>query len=530
MSADRNARVSYRFGAFTVHPDSLELWKNGRRLKLREQPFRILVALLERPGDLISREELRRQLWPEHTFVDFDKGLNTAVNKLREILCDSASQPRFVETVPRHGYRFVAAVERAGPAEEPLTEARLAGARTATKAMSADPAKRPALWLATAICLLLVAGGTAIYFWRHTPGMRSHKQWTQLTALDATVQPTLSPDGRMLAFIRGQGTFFGSGEIYTKLLPGGEPVQLTHDRLPKMRPVFSPDGTRIAYTVVDRNFAWDTWIVPVLGGEPRLWLRNASGLEWKDERRLLFSEIRGELHMGIVTAAELRTDSRDVYFPAHERGMAHRSSLSPDGKWIVLTEMDNSGLLPCRVVPFDGSSPGRQVGPANGECLDAAWSRDGRWVYLNSNAGGTYHIWRQRFPEGPPEQITSGPTDESGIIVAPDGASILTSVGFTTSKVWIHDEKGEREITLEGSAYFPSGSHHAGHVFSPDGRKLYCLVSGQPARSSGTELWAIDLQSGAREPMFPGVAITGGYDISADGKEVAFVYSLFPRR
>ena len=143
-----------------------------------------------------------------------------------------------------------------------MTEARLAGARTATQAMSSGPAKRPALWLATATCLLLGAGGTAIYFWRHTPGVRSHEQWIQLTALDAAVQPTLSPDGRMLAFIRGPGTFFGSGEIYTKLLPGGEPVQLTHDRLPKMRPVFSPDGTRIAYTVVDRNFAWDTWIVP----------------------------------------------------------------------------------------------------------------------------------------------------------------------------------------------------------------------------------------------------------------------------
>lgn len=523
MSAERNDHVRYRFGDFAVHPDALELRKNGTRLKLREQPFRILVTLLERPGDLVTREELRRQLWPEHTFVDFDKGLNTAVNKLREVLCDSASQPQFVETVPRHGYRFVAAVERVGPAEESSAKLGVTNVRTEPPATPAGPARWRAFWAAIAVCLLLGIGATAPFLRRNNSQVGSSAKWTQLTALDTAVQPALSPDGRMLSFIRGQGTFFGREEIYVKLLPDGEPVRLTNDQLPKMRPVFSPDGSRIAYTVVDKNFGWDTWTVPVLGGEPRLWLRNASGLEWTDKGRLLFSEKRIGLHMGIVTAAEPRTDSRDVYFPSHERGMAHRSSLSPDGKWIVLTEMDNSGFLPCRVVPIDGSSQGRQVGPPSGACLDAAWSKDGSWLYLNSNAGGTYHIWRQRFPEGTPEQITSGPTDESGIFVAPDGASILTSVGFTSSKVWVHDENGEREVLLEGSAYLPSGSHHAGRIFSPDGRKLYCLVSRPTSGSSGAELWEIDVRSGAAERMFTGIAADGGYDISADGKQVAFV-------
>ena len=117
-------------------------------------------------------------------------------------------------------------------------------------------------------------------------------------------------------------------------------IQLTHDRLPKMRPIFSPDCSRLAWTVVDRNFSWDTWTVPVLGGEPRLWLRNASGLEWTDARHILFAEIRGGLHMGLILASETRTEARDIYFPLHERGMAHRASVSPDGKWIVFTEME----------------------------------------------------------------------------------------------------------------------------------------------------------------------------------------------
>ncbi len=119
----------------------------------------------------------------------------------------------------------------------------------------------------------------------------------------------------MLAFIRSHSTFFGPGQVYVKILPDGEPVQLTHDNLKKMSPMFSPDGTRIAYTVVDPQFNWDTWVVPVLGGEPQLWLRNASDLVWTGPRQVLFSEIKTVSHMGIVTADESRIGEHDVYLP-----------------------------------------------------------------------------------------------------------------------------------------------------------------------------------------------------------------------
>jgi Tol biopolymer transport system component len=94
----------------------------------------------------------------------------------------------------------------------------------------------------------------------------------------------------MLAFIRSQSTFIGPGQVYVKLLPDGEPIALTHDDLPKMGPVFSPDGGRIAYTVNDGN-SWDTWEVSAIKGEPRRWLRNASGLTWVGPGDLLFSEV-----------------------------------------------------------------------------------------------------------------------------------------------------------------------------------------------------------------------------------------------
>ena len=101
-----------RFGVFEVNLVAGELRKGGARIRLQEQPFQVLALLLERPGDVVSREEIRQQLWPADTFVDFDHSLNTAVNKLREALGDSASSPRYVETVARRGYRFLAPVER----------------------------------------------------------------------------------------------------------------------------------------------------------------------------------------------------------------------------------------------------------------------------------------------------------------------------------------------------------------------------------------------------------------------------------
>src|SRR6202047_1633219 len=113
-SSNREARL-LRFGVFEVDLTAGELRKNGARIRLQEQPFQVLTALLQNAGQVVTRDELREKIWPADTFVDFDHSLNTAVNKVREALGDSASSPRFVETLARRGYRFLAAVERANP-------------------------------------------------------------------------------------------------------------------------------------------------------------------------------------------------------------------------------------------------------------------------------------------------------------------------------------------------------------------------------------------------------------------------------
>lgn len=356
------------------------------------------------------------------------------------------------------------------------------------------------------------------YLLLRSPGKPADRsQWVQITNLpDAVSQPALSADGRMLAFIRGPDTFVAPGEIYVKMLPNGEAVQLTRDHSQKMSPAFSPDGNRIAYTVVSAQNRWDTWLTPVIGGSPRLWLTNASGLVWSDEKKILFSEIKNNiLHMAVVAAEESRVGERDIYVPPNTTGMAHRSYPSPDGKWVLLVEMDQGLWLPCRLVPMDGGSSGKQVGPPGAGCTFAAWSPDGIWMYLSSSAGGAFHIWRQRFPDGQPEQITSGPTEEEGIAMMPDGRSFITAVGMKQSSVWMHDSSGERQISLEGYSYDPK--------LSPDGKRLcYRILKGGAFASlnSGTsELRVVDLDSGRNAPLLPGFAVVA-YDISQDSQRV----------
>jgi len=198
--------------------------------------------------------------------------------------------------------------------------------------------------------------------------------------------------------------------------------------------------------------------------------------------------------------------------------MAHRSYRSPDGKWVLLVEMENGGWLPCRLVPFDGSSPGKQVGPPDVACTYAGWSPDGKWMYLNTNAGGGYHIWRQAFPDGRPEQITTGPTQEEGIALGPDGRFLVTSVGSAQSTLWVHDPKGDRQISSEGFALLPQ----FGSVFSPDAHKLYYMVARGHLRAFWAgELRVADLDSGRTERLLPDVLVTD-YDISFDGKQVVY--------
>jgi Tol biopolymer transport system component len=329
----------------------------------------------------------------------------------------------------------------------------------------------------------------------------------------------------MVAFYRSNSWFHTPDQIYVKLLSGGDPVRLTNDPRLKYGVSFSPDGSRVAYTVEGPS-DFKTFTVSPMGGEPSLLLSNAGGLTWLDQRRVLFAEQDGRgAHMGIVTALEDRSEYRKVYFPEHERAMAHYSHPSPDRRWVLVVEMDPV-WQPCRLTPLDGSSSGRQVGPP-GKCTSAAWSPDGKWMYFGAEVQGGHHLWRQRFPEGQPEQITFGPTEEDGLAVAPDGHSLITSIGLEESAIWMHSHGGDRQLSSEGRVTplqsLSLGTNYKAHTsarFSSDGKFLFHLMR-HDSPASPSELWRLNLESEKSEAILRGVSILD-YDISNDGEEVVF--------
>ncbi len=434
--------------------------------------------------------------------------INRALEKDRNLRYQHASDLRAeLQRLKRDSSSGRASTLPVGQTKQPEPESQSAS----SPVTSPHAGRRAFVYAAAAIFVLAAAGGAFFLFRSQRAGPPPSKDWEQITFFtDSAVYPTLSPDGRMLAFIRGSNSFMGPGQVYVKFMPDGQPVQLTHDASVKLGPAFSPDGSNVAYSTVD---PWEVVEVPVLGGDSHILLPNASSLTWiEGGKRLLFSEIKEGLHMVLVTTDQGRGQSRDVYVPPGERSMVHHSYLSPDGKWVLVVQMNSQGnLLPCRVVPFQGNSEIRVVGPAVGKCITGAWSPDGEWMYLTAQKDGQYHIWRQRFPDGEPEQLTFGPTSQEGVALTPDGKSLITAVGSQDSTVWFHDKDGDHQVSSEGFAVRPA--------FASDGTKLYYLVGN--GQTAGFELQVKDLAGGNAESVLPGYFMQD-YSVSKDGKEVVF--------
>src|SRR5437879_2984395 len=196
------ASMAVRFGLFELDLAAAELRKRGRKVPLQDQPFKVLGLLLRSPGQVVTREELQRALWPDDTFGDFDEGLNKAIQKLRQALEDSTDSPRFIETLPRKGYRFIAAVETLVETAQALASE---PARNGEKQPPAAPARRREVlaWALFTIAFLALAALAAVHF-RQRPSELHAVRFQIPVPVNADVLVELlevSPDGKHVVFL-----------------------------------------------------------------------------------------------------------------------------------------------------------------------------------------------------------------------------------------------------------------------------------------------------------------------------------------
>jgi Tol biopolymer transport system component/DNA-binding winged helix-turn-helix (wHTH) protein len=250
---------TYRFEDFTLDPQTGELYKCGIKLKIQGQPLEILAVLLEHPGRLITRDELQKRLWPSDTFVDFETGLNAAVTRLREALGDSANKPRWIETVPRRGYRFIHPVIVDRTVASVAAPSALKRPATGTGSSPRHSASRTVAVLGAIVAVAI--GGIWIY--QRTSRFSSPQRTLTRLTFDEGLQtePTWSPDGRLIAYSADHG---GKFDIWVQQIGSGNPVRVTNRPGNNWQPDWSPDGKSIVYRSEDGEGG--LYVAPPLGG------------------------------------------------------------------------------------------------------------------------------------------------------------------------------------------------------------------------------------------------------------------------
>jgi Tol biopolymer transport system component/DNA-binding winged helix-turn-helix (wHTH) protein len=495
LESTLNSRKVVRFGPFELDAAHGELRKNGMRIRLQGQPFQILLVLLESPGEVVGRDALRERLWAD-TFVDFEHSLNTAVKKLRQVLGDNPENPTFIETVPRIGYRFIAAVRAIHHDQAGLELPGAKGGPAAPVAVT-TAGKRRWAWVSVAGAATSILVAVAYWYLSRplpAPGITYRAQLT----LDGQKKDVIGTDGNRL-FLNlfdpvGIGQVPISGGTVVPVIPDLPGSSLPNGITPDLWAV-SPDGSSLLVRLYPYRSELvedvDLWVVGVLGRPARL-LTKAWDAAWSpDGKRILYASSHGDLYTMPSDGGEPRLL---VASSASDQARVRTSGLawSPDATKIRFTRDYTTWE-----VSSDGSSlheviPGWRV--SRFTCC-GRWTPDGDfYLFLSGDTllkGINFlpgaQIWalderrgslRSRNPQ--PFQLTTGPTLWGTPIPSRDGQRIFArGVNLRGELMRFDKESRQFEPYLGGiSAEFLSFSHdgrYVAYVSFPDG--ILCRVN-----------------------------------------------------
>jgi eukaryotic-like serine/threonine-protein kinase len=501
---------SVRFGVFEVDLEGGELRKSGLKIALQVQPFRVLRLLLENPGKVVTREEIQQQLWTADTFVEFDRGLNTAITKVREALGDSAVSPRFIETVPRRGYRFLVPVENIDgkKPEETVTDSPLPQIHDRNKFSP---------WLGAITGALVTAIGVAVWaglqYREPVPNMPLRKFNLAFENLTLDSAPAISPDARHIAFIT-QKSSKETRRLRVYDLDRGESHEIANTD-GAQRPFWSPDSEFVGFAAAgelrkvssgggvpivlcqfppDHHFDTGTWSpdgnsivfaagppfrlyeVPARGGHPKLLVEP---LEKKQTTSLLAPQFlpAGPAGPSLLFVSRRYDISNKSQIMVHNLASGREQLLdsgefpvySPTGHIIYQTSTCKAGIW---TLPFSLATlaPTGEAFPVARIAMAPGVARDGTFVSLDGGRAEQYRlIWldvngKKVGEIGQPQLDMMLPS------ISPDGRFVGVEgwEATTGADVWIHDISQSTKTRFTRS--YPSEESRT--IWSPDGKEI----------------------------------------------------------
>jgi DNA-binding winged helix-turn-helix (wHTH) protein/Tol biopolymer transport system component len=433
--------MTLRFSDFEADLRAGELRKQGVKIKLQEQPFQVLQILLEQPGDVVSREELQRRIWPADTFVDFDHGLYNAIKRLREALGDSAESPRFIETLSKRGYRFVGDVNgNGGLAAVPVTEV----------AVAVADKQEPSLkkWVAIAVVpVVVVVAAVLVYWWIRQPAIPVIETVTQLTDDGVPKKPLLATDGSRIYFNEGDT---GSWNVAQVSVVGGETSMVPTRLVDPQIMGIAPDGTSLLAFVgeYDSIGLRPLWAIPLPAGEPRrLGSFEAMSADFFPDGRLIFGP-----GSALYVADREGLHARRVLTAP---GIVSCPRVSPNGKTIVFWSYTFPNAM------FEAAADGSALHEIMRSSEDASfgcpnWTRDGKYVVYTAVDSGRLDIWAVAVRTGfsgrftHTARLTNGPLSYQDALPSLDGKHIYAIGTQPRGEIVRYDRKTKQFVPFLG--------------------------------------------------------------------------------